>query len=161
MHNDLSDNEIILETKKSIKSNSPFKYHFEKLFISTKLKIDTLEEEAEKKDDYILNDYYFPELYKLIHNELPLIPLWSGIVIFRVQQQFPTYFKEVLSRLTNNFVENWFGHLKNDILFGRELLTSELSSKLYKRIVSKYIEFYSNNSKNKTQSGIDFNFNSF
>ena len=107
-----------------------------------KIRIEKLDEETDSTNQIEQNEYYYPELFDLITNEMYLIPLWSGIVIFKVQQRYKDYYNQVLCRLTNNFVENWFGNLKNNILFGRLMMTSELTAKLYQRIVSKYIEFY-------------------
>ena len=59
------------------------------------------------------------------------------------KKQHVLSFRDSLSRLNNNPVENYFGHLKDDILQKlKNLLTSEIASHLYLRIKAKYIEFY-------------------
>jgi len=65
-------------------------------------------------------------------------------MIYNCQQKYPFYFDRILSRLSNNPVEGWFGHLKNHLLENNIVLTSELATILYELIVLKFIEFYMN-----------------
>ena len=53
-----------------------------------------------------------------------------------------------LTRLENNCVENWFGHLKHDLLLRKRVASSELSTVLYKRNKAKFFEFYSESEEN-------------
>ena len=48
----------------------------------------------------------------------------------------------LLTRITNNIVENLFGRLKTFILKNRRVMPSELVSLLYRRLLSKYIKSY-------------------
>jgi hypothetical protein len=94
----------------------------------------------EKKE---LNPYFNIELFGVIKNMLYLTPLWTGLMLDQCKKQHFLSFKESFSRLDNNPVENYFGHLKDDILKKLvNLLTSEIASHLYLRIKAKYIEFY-------------------
>ncbi|RNA18556.1 hypothetical protein BpHYR1_022731 [Brachionus plicatilis] len=117
-----------LASGESIEKSSPFKIFFDGLI--------------ERYQKSILNDgivdssYYCPELFKILENQLYLLPLWTGIMITpnKISHKIKT-------RLTNNPVENWFGQLKHSMNF-IQLTTSEIVAKSYKRLVSNYIKFY-------------------
>ena len=70
-----------------------------------------------------------------------MVPLWSGLMIYDIFN---------LTRLENNCVENWFGHLKHDLLLRKRVASSELSTILYKRNKAKFFEFYSKSAENFT-----------
>ena len=74
------------------------------------------------------------------------MPLWSGVIRSKYCGK---------TRRVNNHVENWFGHLKCDLLKNKRVAVSELAMKLYTRVKSKYYEFYETNKRNehkKTQT---------
>jgi hypothetical protein len=58
------------------------------------------------------NAYFCPQLFSLLMNEIHLLPLWSGVMIYKVQMFYNDLFPEIKTRLTNNFVEYSFGHIK-------------------------------------------------
>ena len=66
------------------------------------------------------NKYFSPPLFKIIHKELHSIPSWSGIMV-----QYKNIGKR--TRLSNNYVENWFGQLKNNILKNNIVSISQIS----------------------------------
>ena len=94
-------------------------------------------------DDSEINNFYCPQLFNVLMNEIHLLPLWSGIIIFKVQLHYNECFPNIKSRLTNNFVENSFGNLKKNILLNnKKFTTNELASYIYNDIFSKYLNFY-------------------
>lgn len=69
-------------------------------------------------------------MFQLIKKRLYLVPLWSSIILADFG----------LTRLTNNPVENYFGHLKNRIIQKRLVSCSELACLLYTNIQAKYYQ---------------------
>ena len=115
------------------------------------IKARMLEESKTKSQELkIINQYFFPELFSLIHKKLHLVPLWTGILIKQCQNnmleknqiQSTEPFLNI-TRLTNNPVENYFGHLKNNILMKKKnLMPSEVLGPIYQNLKSKYYQFY-------------------
>ena len=104
--------------------------------LSEKIKINKL-------NGCIKNEYYAPQLFAILEEKLYLIPMWSGIMIKSELQNF-----KIKTRLTNNPVENWFGQVKNHILGKiKKRMASVLVTLLYKRLLSKYFEFYNDSGK--------------
>lgn len=107
---DIEEDEFEIDTKKNTKGKnererSPFEHYFKK-------KIATYSELLKVENNnnfYAPNKYFSPALFEIIRDELYKIPLWSGIMI-----QHKNIGKR--TRLSNNYVENWFGQLKNNIL---------------------------------------------
>ncbi|CAF0972658.1 unnamed protein product [Brachionus calyciflorus] len=65
---------------------------------------------------------------------------------------FDDGFNNTLFRFSNNPVENWFGHLKNDLLKNEKKMVSEYSSIVMNSIRSKYYLYYDNSDlKNHTK----------
>jgi hypothetical protein len=132
-----SDNE-----KEKLIEESPYRAYFENLlssFNNDLFSTDTDETNITRKK----NPYYNIKLFGVIKNMLYLAPLWTGIMLEQCKNQNKLCFKESFSRENNNPVENYFGHLKDDILQKlKNLLTSEIASRLYLRLKAKYIEFY-------------------
>jgi hypothetical protein len=94
----------------------------------------------EKSVIKIVNKFYSPSLFKLIQDELPLMPLWSGITVNTVFDLMPDATVKKVPDI--NKVENWFGHLKHNILRGRKnLMPSEFTSIMYDRL-KYYYNFY-------------------
>ena len=131
---------------KSIKNESKFGIYYENL-----IKARMLEESKTKSQELkIINQYFFPELFSLIHKKLHLVPLWTGILIKQCQNnmleknqiQSTEPFLNI-TRLTNNPVENYFGHIKNNILMKKKnLMPSEVLGPIYQNLKSKYYQFY-------------------
>ncbi len=137
-HLDLSDDQSFLESNKTIITNSPFKRYFDIFFVNMQQNIDKKTVNLNLKP----NPYYQPELFNIIRKQMYIIPLWSGIMIYKCQLMYPDSFERILSRLSNNPAEGWFGHLKNDLLENETVLASQLATILYERIQAKFIEFY-------------------
>ena len=150
-HLELSEQDEKSETTKSIVANSPFRIYFNNLFGRLQEGIDKRSLIPETNQ---LNPYYIPKLFNILTNQLYLIPLWTGIMIYHCQTRFPFSFDKILSRLSNNPVEAWFGHLKNQLLENNIVITSELASILFERIVSKFIEFYMTGRNENLESSI-------
>ncbi len=137
-HLDLSDDQSFLESNKTIITNSPFKKYFDIFFVNMQQNIDKKTVNLNLKP----NPYYQPELFNIIRKQMYIIPLWSGIMIYKCQLMYPDSFERILSRLSNNPAEGWFGHLKNYLLENETVLASHLATILYERIQAKFIEFY-------------------
>jgi hypothetical protein len=135
---DLSDDQSFLESNKTIITNSPFNRYFDIFFVNMQQNIDKKTVNLNLKP----NPYYQPELFNIIRKQMYIIPLWSGIMIYKCQLMYPDSFERILSRLSNNPAEGWFGHLKNDLLENETVLASQLATILYERIQAKFIEFY-------------------
>lgn len=145
------------DTKRTLKVTSPFKNYYD-TFIDDIKKVLLINKFEETN---IENEFYCPELFEIISKRLfnylqkdYLLPLWTGIIIhsfFTTQQT--NIENKILSRLTNNAVESWFSHLKNNILKYGKVRTSEHVALIYKRIKSKYFVHYyvdSNESNNES-----------
>jgi hypothetical protein len=122
----------------NLKKNSPFKEYFENILELDKHKV------IEKPNDSIqfaLNKFYSPALFKLIRDQLHIVPLWSGIIIHQ-----DIYSYKVNTRLTNNPVERWFGFLKSNLLNKRKNLNaSELISPVFKYLLVLFLQLYMKN----------------
>ena len=66
--------------------------------------------------------------------------MWTGIILKKWHRMFPQF--DLLTRITNNIVENWFGSLKTFILKNKRVMPSELVSHLYRRLLAKYLKSY-------------------
>ena len=94
----------------------------------------------------ITNDFYCPELFKIIQDKLHLLPFWTGIMI-KQGVAVLDYKKMLISqsrirkltRLDNNCVENRFGFIKRSILSGKD--KGEMIPSLYSLIK---VEFQNN-----------------
>ena len=118
--------------------DSPYSAYFKNLMFIYDQEIVMVPNEKIKK-----NPYFKKELFDVIKKVLYLAPFWTGIMIEQCRQQHILFFRSSISRLTNNPVENYFGHLKKNILTNlKNLLTSELASHLYLRLKAKFVEFY-------------------
>ena len=111
--------------------------NFDKYF-SDKLKphYEFIENKKNIKND-MKNEFFCPNLFELLKEYLYIIPLWSGIMISKKSEK-------ILTRLTNNPVENWFSQVKNKILNKKKKVScSELVTLLYKKLLSLYLTFFS------------------
>jgi hypothetical protein len=87
------------------------------------------------------NEYFYPDLMKIICKKLYMMPLWSGIMLQHLKEKYP-HINET-TRVSNNIVESYFSHLKNSILNGEgPVLPSQLVGPLFQRILSKFLKFY-------------------
>jgi len=87
--------------------------------------------------------FFSPSLFKLIHEKLYLMPIWSGVMIRHTAIVSNNEFLRGITRLDNNPVENHFGHTKVNELLKRKVYPSEHVVNEYKRVKSKYVENYS------------------
>lgn len=134
-------------SKCGIKKLSPFTKYFSDLISSFKSIIN------EQRDDlvFVENPLYCPLLFSIIECKLHIVPLWTGIVVFNDGP-----ISNFNSRITNNPIESYFNILKNSILqvkknqkMKRRPMPSEYVAKTYRYNLSKYIQFYSNEDKQK------------
>lgn len=93
---------------------------------------------VQKQSDnvYESNTYFCPQLFEIIENYFYIIPLWTGIILNHQEQPFSK------TSLTNNPVENWFGHLKNNVLKNRKVMPSQFVGSVYQILYSKFILYY-------------------
>ena len=129
-------------TTKSKKEQTPFGEYFKGKIFEFEIKLI-----SKSLDNTHLNQkknsLYCPDLFEFIKIKLHLLPLWTGLILRQCQNQYPAiYISDQFTRLTNNPVESYFGHLKNQILNRQKrLLPSELCSKLYLNIQAIFIEY--------------------
>ncbi|CAF0937448.1 unnamed protein product [Brachionus calyciflorus] len=126
------------ETENTLIKMSPFSIHFESFFTKIKLSFEISKRKNESNKILELNEYFSPELFKIIASYLHLLPLWSGIVITPIQTKNQNMFSTPKNRLTNNIVENWFMNLKNFIILNEKKFVSEYTSLLFKCLKKKY-----------------------
>ena len=138
-----------INNESSLVKNSPFAKYFDQVISSNKSVIASNDKHPSQSQDNsaTANQYYDERLFALIRQKLFLIPLWTGIMLDICVATFPNQFDSRFSRLTNNVVEGYFGHIKKNVLQrSRQLMISELASKLFVRLQSKYMEFYCDDS---------------
>ena len=83
------------------------------------------------------NEFYCPDLFKILTERLYLLPLWSGLIIHNDIKHY-----KVNTRLSNNPAENWFEQVKYKVIKRKKVSTSEMVTPIYKRIFVKYIKVY-------------------
>ena len=118
----------------TLKKNSPFTVYFEKLLKRHKLNLNTKKHKTNKAE---LNIYYCPKIFKIIIQYIHLMPLWSGIMIGLWCKLKPNI-KELINRITNNPVENWFGQIKNALNLFLPVMPSEYANVVYTLIDAIY-----------------------
>ncbi|CAF0907232.1 unnamed protein product [Brachionus calyciflorus] len=128
----------LMETEETLVRSSPFSQHFEDFFKKTESKLELARSSNRNDLEQVENEYFSPELFKIIKNQLHLISLWSGLVISPVQDKNKKIFQNPKTRLTNNPVENWFMNLKKFIILNEKKYVSVYTSLLYKSIKKKY-----------------------
>jgi hypothetical protein len=104
----------------------------------------------------IANEFYCPEMFKIIAEYLYALPLWSLLCIGR-WQQLNTKF-DLIKNLTNNAVENWFDQVKNEILQAAVTMPSLHASRLDNKIEAEYELHYKNENivLNKSTNSLSF-----
>jgi len=122
------------ESVENIKKDSPYTKYFEELLMkyASHIASNSNSDINAKK-----NEYYCPNLFKLIENYLHLLPMWTGCLINKTLIKYEKI--KIKTRLDNNCVENNFGHIKTK-LFQRNLqMPSSMSAILYDRYKLKYL----------------------
>lgn len=102
------------------------------------------------------NKYYRPELFKLIMDQLYLMPLWSGVIIRATGIQQQNDYLQNITRVSNNPVENHFGYLKKHIFNNKKVYPSEMAINIYKMLKAKFTINYED-----FESKIKYNYNNF
>ena len=97
---------ISRDVKAKIKEKSPFNTHYELILHGLG---NTIETNSDPKAE--INEYYFPELLNIIKKRLYMMPLWSGVLVFK---DGPIGRYE--SHFTNNPVEVSFHHKRYSTL---------------------------------------------
>ena len=69
---------ISRDVKAKIKEKSPFNTHYELILHGLG---NTIETNSDPKAE--INEYYFPELLNIIKKRLYMMPLWSGVLVFK------------------------------------------------------------------------------
>ena len=93
-------------------------------------------------NDSKINELYRPNLFKLISDQLHLVPLWSGVMIRLTGIDMNNEYLMNITRLSNNPVENHFGYLKKHLLNGKKVFPSEMTIKIFKMLKSKFLLHY-------------------
>jgi hypothetical protein len=136
----ITKSEVFIEfgkNDKDLKKNSEILFYYDTLIEQCRLSSDQLKEESKH-----LNPFYCPKLFKLIDDRLHLMPLWCGIMIRITGLSLKNPYLCSITRLSNNYVENYFGHIKTYIFKNKKQSTSELTTVLYRRLQSKFKQHY-------------------
>lgn len=122
----------------SYQKNSPFSLYFDTLLKNEEKNIFN---EEILFIEYEKNDLYCPSIFNIIRKRLYIMPLWTGILLNDCLEDYTT-------RLSNNSLESWFGHLKNDLLCvnkrintKRRCFPSEIAAPLFNYIKIKFEKY--------------------
>ena len=100
----------------NLKQNSPYRKLYD-------IKIEQWKHaELFQSEGLPQNEYYNPDLFKIIQAKLYIIPLWTGILLNNH------------TRESNNYVEYWFALLKHKLINRKQILTSEYVNPIYNYI---------------------------
>jgi hypothetical protein len=124
------------ETVENLKKDSPFSKYYNELLCKYASHIKTTHVCSTDKK----NEYFSPDLFKIIKEYLHILPLWTGCLIYRTLILYDDI--KVKSRLDNNCVENNFGHIKNNLFHNNLQTPSSMSAILYDRYKLKYLLNY-------------------
>jgi hypothetical protein len=114
--------------KKNTKEESKFNQYFNDLLN----KFENEERNKTFEDDLSVNEYYCPELFEIITKYLFIMPLWTGLSLWDIEA----------TRLTNNYIESWFCHLKKNLLMNEILMPSQFVSILFDQIRALNMQLY-------------------
>ena len=122
-----------------MKHASPFTFYFDNVINKIRISISYSDNISTVED----NPYYFPGLLDIITDQLYVMPLWTSCMITQAKQQFPGRLDFIKTSLSNNFSESNIMHTKHCIFNKRKnLMTSEISCKMYSNIKSKFYRHY-------------------
>ncbi len=96
------------ETLNNIIKSSPFTGHFNRIRAELQKKII-----ASSEDCSSTNQFYNPKLMKIIDSRLNIIPMWSFVIANELNSR--GYSENIINRLTNNPVENYFKETKYEV----------------------------------------------
>ncbi|CAH1170962.1 unnamed protein product [Phaedon cochleariae] len=136
---DIASSEHVYENdgKRGLHKSSIFYVHFYKLFEKMS--------EIHKFSSCIegpTNKYYSQKFFDLLLSKyLPFCPLWTGVILRKRRAEL---------HFSNSYVENYFGHLKNNVLNGnKNLKCSRYLRKSRENVLALYKEFICNIPKNR------------
>ena len=141
----------IQETKQSLVNGSPFRHFFDDLLASFENEGTTMSTEM-----LPANPFYSKKLMSILTHYLYILPLWTGIILKKNILSVGSELQLIGSRLTNNYVENHFGHLKNNI-FSKQihLMPSQFILQMYNTLKSNFLLFYRQDSSNQADEDIN------
>jgi hypothetical protein len=120
-----------LNTVEGVKKNSPFTEYFLK-------KKKTYMHELGKEKSNQGNDYFCPQFCSILEEYLHIVPLWTGIVLSNNGHATT----DVVTRLSNNMVENWIGSCKDDLFIDQNLFPHQIALILHENAQAVYINHY-------------------
>ena len=124
-------------------SNSPFEKYFERKTYFKKHFLNLNIQNLEPK-----NEFYSPEIFGLIRENLSCLPFWSGLLLHHFQTKFPSiYSNNPFTYLTNEPVRTYLSILKNQ-LKNKTNEASSIVSSLYPEIKRIYNKHYLANQDN-------------
>ena len=148
-----TDNESA-NNESSLVKGSPFAKYFDEAIDHNNQVIFSYNE---SQPSVVINPYFNEKLFTLIKQKLYFVSMWSGLSdVVDVVNTFPNHFDKKFNRLTNNIVEGYFGHIKHHTIQRYRQLTSELSTKLFVRLLAKYNQFYAEQDDNIGRSSASF-----
>ena len=101
-----------VKEEEAVRNNSPFTIYFNKIVENEKKKCQKIDEENNAQT---LNEFYYPKIFVILQTRFYNIPLWTSLMLHDFYLSCPRKALNV-SRLSNNNVEAYFKHLKNELL---------------------------------------------
>ena len=120
---------------KTLRQKSPFTSFFD---ILIKSRYQEMSVHLTMSTEVVKSRLYFPKLFEYIQSKLHIIPLWTGIMTPKIQQQFPSV--KIIS--DNNIVEAKIYHLKVIDMRNKLKSTSQFVALKEERLLSKNVELF-------------------
>ena len=121
-----------------IKDNSPYVQYYQQILKIHEDKIALKRSITSNK----LNSFRCPELFHLIKDRLHIMPLWSGVMIRQASIVYDNDYLKSISRLSNNYVENYIGQIKRNH-GNKRVFPSEFVMHGYKHLISQWVRYNS------------------
>ena len=100
---------IVTDDNRSVAAASPFTVHYKRI------RSELIKRSIQCANSKIDNKYYNPDLMKIIHSRLHVMPMWSFVLVNELNiNGFNT---TVINRLTNNPVECYFNTVKHQVCY--------------------------------------------
>jgi hypothetical protein len=131
--------------KNSLKTDSPFKVHFDKLI---RMHQKEVQAKITNIDENETNFEYCPALFDILREYLYIVPFWAGVMLDYWKTLNPKYKNLIGNRLDNNPAENNFRQKKHNLFQNLSVMPSQYTSRMKNRIDVLCMENYKNEIEN-------------
>ncbi len=131
--------------KNSLKTDSPFKVHFDKLI---RMHQKEVQAKITNIDENETNFEYCPALFDILREYLYIVPFWTGVMLDYWKTLNPKYKNLIGNRLDNNPAENNFRQKKHNLFQNLSVMPSQYTSRMKNRIDVLCMENYKNEIEN-------------